>query len=84
MPYAIAIGDMNADGEQDVMIGCDEAPGSVFLNGGKGTAFTLVGFGDGRGAVYGLALADLDGDGLEDIVAARSDAPNVVYFGGMP
>ena len=82
VPGAIVIGDLNRDGNADIVIGCAKAPGIVFFNDGKGRSFQPVKFGDGQGAVYGLALGDLNKDGYPDIVAARSDAPNVVYFSG--
>jgi hypothetical protein len=81
-PYALTVGDLNKDGDIDVVVGNVEAPSVVYFNDGKGHKFTPVTFGDNKGAVYGLAIGDLDGDGSPDIAAARSDAPNVVYFGG--
>jgi len=81
-PYALTVGDLNKDGDIDVVVGNVEASSVVYFNDGTGRKFTPVTFGDNKGAVYGLAIGDLDGDGSPDIAAARSDAPNVVYFGG--
>jgi hypothetical protein len=80
-PYALTVGDLNADGLIDIVVGNVEAPSVVYFNDGTGRHFTPVKFGDGKGTVYGLAIGDLDGDGVQDIAVARSEAPNVVYFG---
>lgn len=83
-PYSIGVMDMNRDGKPDLVVGRQQARGTVFMNDsspGK-FRFTEVAWGDGQGAVYGVALGDLDGDGWPDIVAARSDAPNGIWFNG--
>ena len=81
-PGAIAIGDMNRDGTADILIGHASAPGSIYFNGGNGTDYQLVRFGDSKGVVYGIALGDLNGDSYLDIVVGRSDARNAVYLNG--
>jgi hypothetical protein len=83
-PYSIGIADMNRDGKPDLVVGRQQAPGSVFFNRSSAPKFdfTATPWNDGQGAVYGVALGDLDGDGWPDIVAARSDAPNAIWFSG--
>ena len=80
-PYALALADVNGDGQVDIVVGNVEAPSIIYVNEGNGRRFHAVRFGDGKGTVYGFAIADLDRDGVMDIAAARSEAPNIVYFG---
>ncbi len=82
-PYSIGIADLNRDGQPDLVVGRQQALGTVFFNRttrGEKFTFTETPWGDGQGAVYGVALGDLDGDGWPDIAAARSDAPNAIWF----
>ena len=64
---APAIGDMNADGKPEVVVG------RVILNGQDGTLLGKGKFGVGR-AVYGCASfpADIDGDGLQEVVVGNA------------
>jgi hypothetical protein len=82
-PYSIGVADMNRDGKPDIVVGRQEAVGSILFNqGGRQPAFIEVPWNDGKGSVYGVAIADLDGDGWPDIAAARSEAPNGIWFSG--
>ncbi|MCA2988530.1 MAG: VCBS repeat-containing protein [Gemmatimonas sp.] len=83
-PYSVAIADMNRDAKPDLVVGRQEAVGSVLFNtgGARVPRFTDTPWGDGKGSVYGVAVGDLDGDGWPDIAAARSEAPNAVWFSG--
>jgi hypothetical protein len=83
-PYAIAVADLNRDGRPDIVVGRQEARGSIFFNLGGDTLprFGETPWNDGKGSVYGVAIGDLDGDRWPDIAAARSDAPNGVWFSG--
>jgi len=82
-PYSLGVADLNRDGRPDIVVGRQEAVGSVFFNeGGRQPVFSKASWNDGKGSVYGVAIADLDGDGWPDIAAARSDAPNGIWFSG--
>jgi FG-GAP-like repeat len=77
---------MDRDGKPDLVVGRQEARGSIFFNRGSGKMldFKETNWNDGKGTVYGLALGDLDADGWPDIVAARSEAPNAIWFSHLP
>ena len=78
-PYALAVGDLNADGLTDIVVGYVEAESVAYIR--TGATFARVRFGDSKGTVYGFAIGDVDLDGQVDIAAGRSEAPNVLYFG---
>ena len=74
VPYALAVGDMNRDGNIDIVVGHVEAPSTIYFNDGSGRHFTAAQVGDNKGTAYGFAIGDLDKDGLPDLAVARSDA----------
>jgi hypothetical protein len=83
-PYALTVGDVNADGHMDIVVGHVGAPSTVYFNDGSGRHYRPIPFGDAQGTVYGFAIGDFDNDGHPDIAVARSDAPNVLYFSDPP
>ncbi len=79
-PYAIAVADLDRNGQTDIIVGYVESQPIVYFNDGP-NGFTSVPFGDDEGVAYGFAVGDLDEDGLLDIAMARSGARNMLYFG---
>jgi len=80
-PYALAVHDLDDDGDLDIVVGNVEAASLVYFNDGPG-GFTSVSFGDDEGTVYGFGFGDFDEDGFQDIAVARSGARNMLHFGG--
>jgi len=72
-PVNLAVGDLNRDGNPDVVtgnIGRDQF--TVFLGNGDGTLRAAVSYSPGSGRPQGVALADVNGDGLLDALTANS------------
>jgi hypothetical protein len=90
-PTAVSVGDLNADGTPDLVVGVRGADGSnasvqVFQNttsvGSRTPTFSSsgslsTGIGGGN-AIIGVAIADINGDGKPDIVASNQNT-NVVW-----
>ena len=81
-PHAIAVGDFNRDGKQDVAVAdADTDTVSILLGNGTGgfSPATNVSFGNG---VFALAVGDFNGDGNEDLATANISAGTVtIRFG---
>lgn len=67
-PGSVAIGDVNRDGNPDLVVGGDEL--SILLGNGDGTFQTAVAYNSAGYGAY-VALADLNEDGKLDIALAN-------------
>jgi len=80
--YCLAIADMNHDNRLDIIGGNTAKPNAVLVNGGDGTSFQRIEFGEAGSeiATYGLAIGDIDKDGYPDIAVARTGAASGIFF----
>jgi hypothetical protein len=79
-PRAVAVGDVNADGQLDVAVATASPNGLIMLLGrGDGTFQALPSAALG-GLPAVLALGDVNGDGRPDVVVATS-SPNALIIG---
>jgi len=81
---SVAVGDIDGDGNLDVICGNDGQPCRVYDNDGNGNLSQLSTFGGGadEDETHSIILADVDGDGDIDTIAGRYEAKaydQVVY-----
>ncbi len=85
---AAALGDLNGDGNLDLVIGnYSRQVNRIYLHNGKNSHFTLNPF-DGAPSNLGaeadntlaVAIADLNGDGFPDIIVGNDNQPNLLYL----
>jgi len=78
---AIALGDMDGDGDVDVALGNTSQQNIAYLNNGSGSfSAGSTNFGSGSDATKAVALGDVDGDGDLDLGAGNDGAQNAVYL----
>ena len=79
---AVALGDFNGDGYQDIAIATNEAAGKVyiFLNNGSGTFGTGKAVGTPAGRIGALGVADMNGDGYVDIVVGKDGTTDDLIY----
>lgn len=71
---ALAVGDMDNDGDLDLVVGNAEQQSFIYLNDGQGGFPISRTFGTGTDTLVAVAVGDMNGDGALDIVAVL-DAP---------
>jgi hypothetical protein len=77
-PDAVAVADVNSDGNPDIVVGnwgppsgfTNQGAVSVLLGNGDGTFQNYIPFSSGGNEVTAVAVADLNGDGRPDVVAS--------------
>ncbi|MEX1357670.1 MAG: FG-GAP-like repeat-containing protein, partial [Gaiellaceae bacterium] len=78
---ALAVGDVDNDGDLDLVVG-NNGPNSLYLNNGSGvfTPAAAALFGPGTGNTAAVALADVNSDTFLDLVVADADGTTKVYL----
>jgi hypothetical protein len=76
--FSIALGDLDGDGDLDVLVANYLSPGGVWWNDGSGRLQRGQNVGTETG--HGVALGDLDGDGDLDAFVIHNGDFNQVWF----
>ncbi len=82
---SVAIGDMNGDGNPDLLIAnvcasssdCSTGGAAVLLGNGNGTFQAAVSYSSGGYVAHWVAVGDVNGDGKPDVLVANELAANV-------
>ncbi|MFC2159064.1 FG-GAP repeat domain-containing protein [Acidobacteriota bacterium] len=78
--YAVPAGDLDGDGDCDVVVANDSAPNMIYQNNGSGR-FSLAGdLGPEVEPTRGVILADLNRDGKLDALVTNRGAENGIYL----
>ncbi|MCP4709610.1 MAG: VCBS repeat-containing protein, partial [Planctomycetes bacterium] len=81
--YSVALGDIDEDGDLDVVLGNNSQANRLYLNNGTSDPFTGVTGSDitpDADDTYSIALGDVDGDRDLDMVAGNWYQTNRLYF----
>ena len=71
---SVALGDMDGDGDIDLVVGRHDQTNLLYLNAGEKTPFVRIqgyDIGADTGLTSSIALADMDLDGRLDVVARQ-------------
>src|SRR5262249_35634418 len=80
-PRGVAAGDLNGDGQADVVVSSEKARNIVvFLGNGDGTLQPGLAYA-ANSVPRGIAIADVDGDGHQDVLAATFARDVKVFLG---
>ncbi|GEM_PF-3048891 len=80
---SLVLGDVDGDGDSDLIVGNEGKPSRLYLNNGTDDPFDRVTGTDimtGSEHTASLILTDADADGDLDLTAGNTDSPNCIYL----
>ena len=77
---AVALGDVDGDGDQDLAVGNENEVNRIYLNQGDGTFDLGTDISSDNHATSSVTLGDADNDGDLDFFAGNFGQPNRIYF----
>jgi len=78
--YALPVGDLDGDGDCDVVVANDSAPNQIYRNDGNGRFFLVGDIGPEIEPTRGIKLADMNGDGMLDALVTNRGTENGIYL----
>jgi hypothetical protein len=78
--YGVPAGDLDGDGDMDVIVANDRAPNMIYVNDGTGRYSFAGAIGPEVEPTRGVILADLNRDGLPDALVTNRGAENGIYL----
>jgi hypothetical protein len=77
---SVAPGDLDHDGDLDIIIGNSGEQNTLYLNDGAGGFSPPARFGSSTSAAQGIALADIDSDSDLDVLIGNASLQNEIYI----
>ena len=75
----MAWGDINGDGQLDLVVGNFKRPARIYLNDGGMLSPNAAWSSDEADITWSVALGDTDGDGDLDLATGNAESPNRLY-----
>lgn len=77
---AAAAGDLNGDGQVDIVVGSEEGGVKYYLNTGKRTFSKPTSLCSTKSAVYSIVIADLNRDRMMDVIVGYKLARGSIFY----
>ncbi|WP_158966996.1 FG-GAP-like repeat-containing protein [Paraglaciecola sp. L3A3] len=77
---SLALGDVDGDGDLDLLVGNLDAANKLYLNDGSGAFASGVAIGDDKGKNEVIVLIDFDQDGDLDLLAGKASQNKKIYL----
>jgi hypothetical protein len=83
VPWSIASGDVDGDGDEDVVLGGPGRFGVLLRTSPRAFESQVFSFGQGQGGAHQVQLQDVDGDGRQDLMLVNQQVERMyLYFAG--
>ena len=76
--YAVALGDVDGDGDLDIALGNLSEQNQIILNDADGTFTTGANFGPTNDKTWAVVFGDVDGDGDQDMAVGNDGEQNTI------